>query len=155
FDLNMVSQDYFATMGTRLLRGRGISNFDTWTSPHVVVVSDAMGKVLWPGRDPIGQCLKVNIFGGGRDTPDPTKLACTTVVGIAENIKEQSLAADSGYYYYLPIMQARPHMGGLLVRTRGDAATVKEAVRRALQREMPGSSYVTITPFNEIIGSQK
>jgi len=155
FDLNMVSQDFFKTMGTRLLRGRGISDIDTWDAPRSVVVSDAMGKVLWPGKDPIGQCIKINIFGGGRDAPDPTKLQCTTVVGIAENIKEQSLGADSGYYYYLPIMQARPHMGGLLVRTRGDAATVKEAVRRALQREMPGSSYVTITPFNEIIGSQK
>ena len=155
FDLNMVSQDYFATMGTRLLRGRGVSDLDTWDAPRSVVVSDAMGKVLWPGKDPIGQCIKINIFGGGRDAPDPSKLSCTTVVGIAENIKEQSLAADSGYYYYVPIAQARPHMGGLLVRTRGDAAKVKEAVRRALQREMPGTSYVTITPFSEVIGSQK
>ena len=155
FDLNMISPEYFRTMGTRLLRGRGITEADVWSSPRVVVVSEAMGKVLWPGRDPVGQCLKINIFGGGRDAPDPNTLACTTVVGIAENIKEQSLATDSGYYYYLPITQARPHMGGLLVRARGDAATVKEAVRRALQREMPGASYVTITPFSDIIGGQK
>jgi predicted permease len=155
FDLNMVTKDYFTTMGTRLLRGRGISEFDTWSSPRVVVVSDAMGKVLWAGRDPIGQCLKVNIFGGGRDAPDPNTIPCWTVVGIAENIKEQSLAADSSFYYYLPITQTRPHMGGLLVRTRGDAATTKELVRRTLQREMPGASYVTITPFSEIVGSQK
>jgi len=155
FDLNMVSRDYFATMGTRIIRGRGVSDIDTWSSPRVVVVSDAMGKVLWPGKDPLGQCLKVNIFGGGRDAPDPSALPCTTVVGIAENIKEQSLAADSGYYYYLAITQARPHMGGLLVRATGDAANVKEAVRRALQREMPGASYVTITPFSDILGWQK
>jgi len=154
FDLNMVSADYFRTMGTRIIRGRGISDADVWTSPRVVVVSDAMGKVLWPGRDPLGQCLKVNIFGGGRDAPDPSTLPCSTVVGIAENIKEQSLAADSGYYYYLPITQTRPHMGGLLVRARRDAGNVREAVRRTLQREMPGASYVTITPFADIIGSQ-
>jgi predicted permease len=154
FDLNMVSKDYFRTMGTRIIRGRGITDDDVWTSPRIVVVSDAMGKVLWPGRDAIGQCLKVNIFGGGRDAPDPNALPCTTVVGIAENIKEQGLAADSGYYYYLPITQARPHLGGLLVRVRGDARTVKESVRRALQREMPGASYVTITSFQDIIGGE-
>ena len=51
-----------------------------------MVVSESMGKVLWPGRDPIGQCIRV----GADTTP------CTYVVGIAENIKEQSLGADSG-----------------------------------------------------------
>ena len=155
FDLNMGTSGYFATMGTRLLRGRGISDQDTRDAPKVVVVSDAMGKVLWPGRDPIGQCLKINLIGGGRDTFDPNTIQCTTVVGVAENIKEQSLSADSGYYYYLPIAQARPAHGGLLVRMRGDAAEIKEAVRRTLQREMPGASYVTVTPFSEIIGSRK
>jgi ABC-type lipoprotein release transport system permease subunit len=31
---------------------------------------------------------------------------------------------------------------------------MKEGIRRRLQHEMPGASYVTITPLNEIIGSQ-
>jgi ABC-type antimicrobial peptide transport system permease subunit len=82
-------------------------------------------------------------------------MPCTYVVGIAENIKEQSLDADPGYYYYLSVRQFRPHLGGLFVRTRGDGTKLKEVVRRRLQREMPGASYVTITPFSEIIGSQK
>ena len=155
FDLNGVTPEYFETMGTRILRGRGIEEQDTEKSPSVVVVSDAMGKVLWPGKDPIGQCIKINGGLGGRDAPDPTKLQCTYVVGIAENIKEQSLAADSGYYYYVPIRQMRPAEGGLLVRARGNAANLKEAVRRQLQREMPGASYVTVMPFSEIVGSQK
>jgi len=96
------------------------------------------------GKDPIGQCIRV-----GSDT-----MPCTTVVGIAENIKETSLSADSGYFYYLPWTQQSPQNGGIFVRTRGNAAQMKEAVRRRLQREMPGASYVTITPISEIIGSQ-
>jgi ABC-type antimicrobial peptide transport system permease subunit len=82
-------------------------------------------------------------------------MPCTYVVGIAENIKEQSIGPDSGYYYYLPIAQYRPASGYLFVRTRGNSESFKEAVRRGLQREMPGASYVTVTPFSEIIGSQK
>jgi ABC-type antimicrobial peptide transport system permease subunit len=104
-----------------------------------------MGKVLWPGRDPIGQCIRVNA-----DT-----VPCTWVVGIAENIKEQSLGADSSYYYYLSAPQFRSNVGGLFVRTRGDAARYKEAVRARLQREMPGASYIVATPFSEVIGGQK
>jgi len=145
FDLNAVSPEYFATLGTRILRGRGISDQDTPNAPKAVVVSEAMGKVLWPGKDPIGQCIKVSA-----DT-----MPCTFVVGIAENIKEQSLAADSGYFYYLSSAQFNPHEGGLFVRVKGDATKFSEAMRRRLQKEMPGSSYITITPIAEILGSQK
>jgi putative ABC transport system permease protein len=145
FDLNGVSPEYFATLGTRIVRGRGITDQDTPNAPLVAVVSENMARALWPGKDAIGQCMKVSA-----DT-----MPCTYVVGIAENIKEQSLDADPGYYYYLSVRQFRPHLGGLFVRTRGDATKLQEAVRRRLQREMPGASYVTITPFSEILGSQK
>jgi predicted permease len=144
FDLNGVSPDYFRTMGTRIIAGRAIGPEDLPNAPKAAVVSEAMGKVLWPGKNPIGQCMKVSA-----DT-----MPCTYVVGIAENIKEQSLAADSGYFYYLSSAQFHPTDGGVLVRTRGEAAKYQEAVRRELQKVMPGASYVTITPLEEIVGSQ-
>jgi predicted permease len=144
FDLNAVSPEYFATLGTRILRGRGIGDQDLEHAPRAMVVSQAMGKALWPGKDPVGQCIRVNA-----DT-----MPCTYVVGVAENIKAQSLSADSGYYYYLPAAQFSPQSGGLFLRTRGASTKVREAVRRRLQREMPGASYVVATPFGDIIGSQ-
>jgi putative ABC transport system permease protein len=144
FNLNAISPEYFATMGTRILRGRGIGDQDAAQAPHAMVVSEAMGKVLWPGKDPIGQCIRMN-----RDT-----MPCTYVVGVAENIKEQSLSGDSGYYYYVPAVQFNPTEGGLFVRTRGNAVGFREAVRKQLQREMPGASYVTVTPFSETVGQQ-
>jgi predicted permease len=145
FNYNRVSPEFFATVGTRIVRGRGITAGDIANAPRVAVVSEAMGRVLWPGRDAIGQCLRMNA-----DT-----MPCTYVVGIAENIKARSLGADSSFYYYVPAPQFRPQGGGLFVRTRGDAAAMKEAVRRSLQPVMPGASYVNVTPFAEIMGSQK
>jgi predicted permease len=144
FNLNAVSPEHFATFGTRLRRGRGITDQDGPNAPRVIVVSENMGRALWPGKDPIGQCIKVNA-----DT-----VPCTYVVGVAENIKAQSLGPDSGYYYYLPWRQFNPTSGGLFVRTRGDGRRFQEAVRTRLQREMPGASYITITPFAGIIGGQ-
>ena len=144
FELNSVSPEYFATVGTRIVRGRGITDQDLEHTPRAMVVSQAMGKALWPGKDPIGQCIRMIA-----DT-----MPCTYVVGIAENIKDQSLAADSGYYYYIPATQFSPQSGGLFVRTRRAAAEAREAVRRRLQREMPGASYVVATPFGDVIGSQ-
>jgi predicted permease len=144
FDLNTVSPEFFATVGTRIVRGRGITDQDTPSAPRAMVVSENMGRRLWPGKDPIGQCIRV-----AADT-----MPCTYVVGIAENIKETSLGADSSFFYYLPAAQFRPTSGGLFVRVHGSAARARETVRRRLQSEMPGASYLNLTPLSEIIGSQ-
>ncbi|HEX5437194.1 MAG TPA: ABC transporter permease [Gemmatimonadaceae bacterium] len=144
FDLNAVTPDYFATMGTRVLRGRGIGTQDVAGAPGAMVVSSAMARTLWPGKDAIGQCVKV-----GADT-----MPCTYVVGIAEDIKNDKLSDDPGLYYYVSAWQFGPEQTGLLVRTRGDAASQKEAIRRVLQKEMPGASYITVTPFSEVVGRE-
>ncbi len=145
FDLNAVTADYFRTMGTRILRGRGIETADVGGSPRVMVVGASMAKVLWPGRDALGQCVRV-----GSDT-----MPCTTVVGIAEDIKASQFSVDSGYYfYYVPAAQLSPDQGGLFVRARGSAAAIEETVRRRLQPLMPGVSYVTVTPLSEVVGAQ-
>ena len=144
FDLNAVSPDYFATMGTRILRGRGISAEDISAAPRAMVVSDAMARALWPGQDAIGQCVKVEA-----DT-----MPCTYVVGVAENIKSQRLGDDPTMYYYLSAAQWHPDKAGLFVRVRGDGTRSAEAIRRRLQQLMPGSSYVTVTPLRDILGEQ-
>src|SRR3989454_105415 len=144
FDLNAVTPEYFATLGTRILRGRGIGAEDTQHAPRAMVVSDAMAKALWPGRDAIGQCVKV-----GADT-----VPCSYVVGVAENIKSQELGDDPGLFYYLSSAQWYPEQGGVFIRTRGEAARAAETIRRRLQPVMPGASYVTVTPLGEILGEQ-
>jgi len=144
FNLNAVSPEHFETFGTRIIRGRALSPADDEKAPRAIVVSENMAKTLWPQRDAIGQCIRV------QKATEP----CTYVVGIAENIKANSLSEDSGLYYYLPAMQMQPQNGGLFVRTRRNAADMTDAIRRELQKEMPGASYVTVTPVSEILGTQ-
>jgi ABC-type antimicrobial peptide transport system permease subunit len=81
-------------------------------------------------------------------------LPCTYVVGIAENIKSSSLSDDPGFYYYVPSAQFSPQRGGLFVRTRGPATQFVEAIRRQLQRQMPGAAYLTVTAFDDIVGNE-
>jgi predicted permease len=135
--------EYLATMGTRLLRGRFVEAGDTKDAPPVMVVSQTMARTLWPREDALGQCVRI-----GSDS-----VPCTTVVGIAEDIRSSDdFDGDHLLYYYRPIDQADPTGGGLFVRTRGEGAHSAEAVRRALQRLMPGSSYVTVRPMTEWYG---
>ena len=48
FDLNAVSSSYFATIGTRLLAGRGIAASDVAGAPRVIVVGQSMARVRRP-----------------------------------------------------------------------------------------------------------
>ncbi len=143
FTYYAATPDFFATMGTRILRGRSFTTADDANAPGVAVVSEKMASVLWPGRDALGQCMRIRA-----DT-----MPCTTVIGIAENAAQRSLADDDArMQYYLPIEQFHPEAGfALLLRVRGDPARVAENIRKQLQGIMPGASYLTAQPLAAIV----
>ena len=144
FQLNAVSPEYFATMGTRITAGRGFTTSDAAGAPGAMVVSQAMAHKLWPQDNPIGKCVRL----------DSDTLPCRFVVGVAENIKSSQLGDDPGLYYYMPAAQFHPNQGGLFLKVSGDPNAMQETVRKALQPLMPGASYVTVTPVRDIIGEQ-
>ena len=143
FTLQAGTADFFETMGTRILRGRAFNSADGEHSPLVMVVGESMAKKLWPGEDAIGKCVRVN-----SDT-----VPCTTVIGIAEDVRRENIG-ETEMHYYMPSDQFNPNVGGLFVRTRGPAADKAEGVRRALQPLMDGGSYVTVTPMTTVIAEQ-
>jgi hypothetical protein len=146
FDFNSVSAEYFAAVGTRILRGRGFETTDRGGTRLVMVVGQSMANVLWPGQDPIGRCVRV-----GLDSLPP----CRYVAGVAEDIHSQSLEPESKlFFYYMPALQWNPQDGGLFVRVHGEASRVAEPLRQALQREMPGAAFVTVNPMGNIVGAK-
>jgi hypothetical protein len=145
FQLQAGSPDFFRTVGTRILTGRGITVEDRRGAPPVIVVSETMAHRLWPGRSALGQCVRV-----GADTAP-----CRTVVGIVEDIKQRSLTETGGATYYLPVTQLKDGAYGLFIRVRGRAADASETIRRRLQQEMPGASYVTMVPLAGILDGEQ
>ena len=146
FHFNTVSADYFKTIGTRILRGRAFGRNDVDGSRRVVVVGASMANVLWPDQDPIGKCVRVGLV----DT-----VPCRYVVGVAEDIHSQSIDVEAKlYFYYMPAAQWKPQDGGLFVRMPGARGRRAEEVRQRLQREMPGTSFVTITPLGDIVDAK-
>jgi putative ABC transport system permease protein len=140
FTLQAADAKFFATMGTRLLRGRGIGTGDRANAPRVMVVGESMARKLWPTEDAIGKCVKIV-----SDT-----MPCTTVVGIAEDVRRGSMR-ETQMHYYVPIDQLHSTEGGLFVRTHGPAAAKSDEVRRALQQLMPGASYVGVMPMSTVL----
>ncbi|HEY2849112.1 MAG TPA: ABC transporter permease [Gemmatimonadaceae bacterium] len=147
FTYNQVTPDYFRVMDTRIVRGRSFTDADRGGAPLVAVVSENMAKTLWPGRDALGQCMRV-----GQDT-----MPCTTVVGIAENAAQRALSNDPELQYYLAADQ---YMRGgglstLLVRAHGDPAKLADVMRKRLQTLMPGASYITTELMRDVVDQQR
>jgi predicted permease len=141
FTAQETSADYFRSIGTRIVRGRGFTADDRRGAPNVVVVSESMARTVWPRQDAIGQCMRF-----GADT-----MPCTTVVGIAEDMV-QSEITGTRLQYYLPMEQR----GGadartLILRVRTDPALEADHVRRALQQMMPGASYLIVQPMEQLV----
>ncbi|MCC7134528.1 MAG: ABC transporter permease [Gemmatimonadales bacterium] len=145
FTFQAATPEYFATMGTRVLRGRPFTEADREGSPRVAVVSEAMAAILWPGRDAIGQCMIVGV----------DSMPCTTVIGVAENAFQGSLTNDKRFRYYLPISQSGQLPEAVLVRVRGAPEAQLEPIRLALQREMPGDAYVNTRTLESLIEGER
>ena len=138
--MNPVGDDYFQTMGTRLLRGRAVSSSDLTDGPKVAVISEDMGKLLWKGKDPMGHCLRI-----GADTSP-----CREVVGIAEDMKFGDLGDDESMQMYVPATQSRTQ-GAIIVRTAGDARAMAEPLRREVQQLLPGLGYASVRPLTSVL----
>jgi hypothetical protein len=149
FILQAASPDYFETLGTSIVRGRGFTEHDRGGALPVTIVSQAMARALWPDADAIGRQFRVS----GESRP------FLTVVGVVEDMRGRRLTGDPEFWYYLPYEQYRTLFGSegtrMFVRVDGAAKDHVERVRQRLQREMPGAAYVTAVPFRALVAPQQ
>src|SRR5262245_49059685 len=134
------SPEIFETMGTRIIRGRGITREDVANAPYVMVVNELMAKKLWPNQDAIGKCVRVEA-----DT-----LPCRSVVGIAENVRRGTLS-EPEMHFYMPVEQYNPNRSILFIRTSRPGTEGVEAIRRGLQPLLPGLAFVRATAMSDIL----
>jgi predicted permease len=146
--VSAVTDDYFRTLGTRVLRGRGFTGEDTKGGQHVAVIAQTMARLYWPTEDAIGKCLKI----GGRNPP------CTMVVGVVEDSPRNSITEGATPQYYVPLAQAdsvlRAPVSALLIRTAGPAAKWTAEVRREIQAAVPNLPYPDIDPMPSLFARQ-
>ena len=140
-----VSREYFATVGTRRLRGRLFDARDAAATEPVTVVNEAMASVFWPGQEALDRCLTVY----------DDAIPCVRVVGVVQNVKQWSLTGDAPPMFYVPIEQAREIDGPLLlIRPTGNADEAIERVRAELLRLWPDLPWVNIFPIQRQIDPQ-
>jgi len=104
-----VDGNYFATLGIPLLAGRTFQSSDMEKSPEVVVVNHKMAETYWPGKDPVGQRMRV---------ANTDRLL--TVVGVVGDGKYTDLDEPTRPYMYYDLAQHYQSGIALIIRTRSD-----------------------------------
>jgi predicted permease len=111
--LLVVSPDFFRTMDTPVLRGRGFEPRDDERSTPVAIVNEASARYFFGGADPLNRTLRVETKG----FPEPL-----TVVGVVKDAKYRSLRDPAPRIVYLSYLQAPDAAGGhFAIRTATDA----------------------------------
>ncbi|PYQ08863.1 MAG: permease [Acidobacteria bacterium] len=118
--LNIVSPDYFRTMGIRQIQGRDFDEHDTADMPSVAVVNDTMARQLWPGMDPIGRRLRLRDAGW------------VTVVGVVGDVRHSSPSEPPPPQIYTTHEQDARIFACVVVRTAGDPMAMAAPMRAAL-----------------------
>ena len=139
---NVVSPDYFRTIGIPLLRGRDFTSSDNENAPRVVVVNQRMAERFWPGENPVGRQIRLT---------RPPELA--QVVGVVSDGPTRGVREDVRAGFYQSLYQAMPHSMTLQVRVLGNAAQTLAAIRRevsTIDRNLPLADVRTMRAHQDV-----
>jgi predicted permease len=116
---NVVGPDYFETFGTRFIEGRDFTPADGPSGAKVVLISQTMARLFWPGKDVLGQ----HIVSDGKDCQ---------IIGVVEDAKINDIHEPPEPFMYFSFAQSPIDWGTLIVETRGNPQTMVAAIRGAI-----------------------
>jgi len=124
-DFRTVLPGYFASMRMPLVAGRDLAESDTADRPRVTVISQSLATLMFPGENPLGQTLIVDL---GEPVPHE-------VVGVVADARLRRVRSDPFHAMYMSFSQApRPAMS-LVMRTTGDPMGLVAPLRELLRRK--------------------
>ncbi|HEX6049973.1 MAG TPA: ABC transporter permease [Gemmatimonadaceae bacterium] len=134
-EMQIVSGEYFATIGVPLQRGRTFNDSDRLETEPVTVISRSLAARYWRGRDPIG----ARISGDGGDN-------WLRVIGVAGDVRDRALDEAPTDAFYLSFTQA-PGPTTILLRSPLEPAALARratAAVHAIDPEMPVDAVRTL-----------
>jgi predicted permease len=137
-NIRYVSPDYFATVGTPVLRGRPFAASDR--GRHVVLLSERAAEVLWPGENPIGK----RMVPGSNDP-------VAEVVGIAADVRTSTLENEGSLVAYVPHWQRAPIELSFLARTSTAPGPLATAARAAVRRVDPTVLVTKVRTMDDVV----
>jgi len=137
-----VSADFFDVAGIRMVEGHAfLPDDDRADAPARMVISESLARHIWPAESAIGKRI---VYWGNRET---------TVVGVAEDQRDQELREATQWAFYVPRTQAGQGGGSFLVRTRSPD-TILPAIRSRVLAARAGAALVSLQRMSDLVEGQ-
>ena len=120
--------NYFQAMGIPLKRGRLFTNQEATEMRHVVVVNEEFVRDNFPGEDPLGQRVTINM----KDENVPSE-----IIGVVGDNKHKGLDTEIEPMSFWPHPELASASMTLVVRTQGEPQSLATAARNVIQQLDP------------------
>jgi len=150
--------EYFDSVGTHVVMGRGLSVKDISSAPTVAVVNETFVKGFFPnGENPIGRR-----FGN----PGPQSPGDFEIVGVVENTVYTTVRWKDHWMYFLPITQRAPsdktpieldpalYAGTLVLQTEAPINNMEQLTRKTLAEINPNLAVMKFQTFDRQIADR-
>jgi predicted permease len=151
--------EYFGSVGTHVLMGRGIEPQDVSTAHTVAVVNQTFVKDFFPnGENPVGRRF------GSPDPPDAN--GDYEIVGVVEDTVYTTVRWKDHRMYFVPITQRPPsakspvdqdlslYAGALVLETQWPVNNMEQLTRKTLAEINPNLAVVKFQTFDEQIADR-
>lgn len=135
----IVTPDYFRTVGLRIVKGRDFIPSDATTVPQQTIVNETMAKRYFPDGDVVG---KRWTYG------DPVEPDSPVIVGVVEDARYLDVRGDvPNMIYQLSASVPDNPLSNVEVRTSVPPAQLTDTLRRALAEVEPALPVFDIVPL--------
>jgi putative ABC transport system permease protein len=153
-DLEVVGGDYFSTLKVPLLRGRTFNERDTKDSPRVIIIDQAMAEQYFPGEDPVGKRLGVDV--GNNDEG----WVMSEIIGVVARMRFHAVDEMAPLpVIYCSLGQAQRTSLTLFLRSTMGSAALEHSIRNAIASIDPSLPVFDTRPLMDRVqeswGSQR
>jgi putative ABC transport system permease protein len=151
YPIEIVSPGFFETLGISLAAGRTFTEQDHADAPRAIVINETLARQGWPGQDPIGRRMRAG--------DEASTAPWMTVVGVIRDVRRADVTRAIRPELYMCALQVTPRTQMLLVRTKGEPASIVPDIRRevrALNPQLPLFNVGTLAEdFSETLTSPR
>jgi putative ABC transport system permease protein len=148
-DINLISPEYFQTMGIEMRAGRSFAAQDGAGAPKVAIVNETIARRFFPNENPIGHRLLWS--------------APVTIVGISPDTRHLSLDQEVRLEVYLPYTQSPDWDKSLVLAARvasgqnnpASRASLANAIRNQMRAIEPNEPVNQVDPLEARLSNSR
>jgi putative ABC transport system permease protein len=145
--MRIATPGYFEALKIQLKSGRTFQDSDNVDSTNVAIINESAAKKYWPGKNPVGQSLRLHVsLIGGTEKP-------RRIIGVVGNTRHQGLDQEAEPEIFISHQQHPIEMMNIVIRTANDPSSLVSTVRNEMKVLDPQLPIWEVKTMDEILSN--